>query len=372
MKHFNYFFSIFIFVICLFLNACAQKTSEKKMGILTIKEISESETYLFASQFLPINQTPIFAPIDGNLLAQPISYGSPITKGKPIFIISSTTLLSDLEKKIMQYIKIKTEYEHDLRLYREAIFLHQHQLIADNDLAEKTESLSLSAMDLQEATLSLMQLASLLHLTIHDSQTPDTWFHMLHTLPRTFSIIANTNGIFLPHQYQGELKQWEMGDSIKTNDVLGYIGNITGYRLIFEVGEEMVNTLHEKDKVSITGPAFQEKLIGEIYSIEKVGKGSNDKPPTFTITVTVPPQPLLAKANIHIGMSAIIMLSIKKPKAIYIPISALHEINQHYYVILITAENNQKKVLVTPGETTPTSVMILHGLKMGDRMITHD
>ena len=186
------------------------------------------------------------------------------------------------------------------------------------------------------------------------------------------TIASPCAGLLLsPFKKEETNKKIGKGDIVKQGEVLAIIGDMQGLKVNVEVNELVVNSLQVGQKVKITGMAFPERtLTGYLSLISRQGVLSNSGSPIFEVTVTIPTFTKEERQFIHVGMSATVAIDTNASHtgAIFIPIAAVKEDHGNTYVSLWD-HKKMTSLKVKTGKTTMDSVMIVAGLKTGDKIL---
>lgn len=368
----------FIFLFLLNLNACSNPTSPNEKKI-TVEKKSYSTTLLYSGTIRPIKTTVVPSPVDGLILEMPFHYGEAIKSGEKLFTISSKKFLSDYKAALLQYVKIKNEFNNAETKFSEARFLHKHKLISDDDYKMNQSNFYSAQLALLQAKDSLANLLQQLEiknpklydLSISDIEKITKALH-LKMNSENLSIFSPVSGLFLSALKNGEENKKRMkGDAIKQGDVLAIIGDMTGIDIPIKVNELVVNQLKVGQKVNVSGDAFSgHNLNGEIKSLDKQGESVSGALPDFIVEVIVPHLTQAEQQIIHAGMSAKIKIVIEESPQIIVPMAAVKERDGVSYVNLYDKKlKKTHEIAVKTGSTTPDSVAILSNLKPGDQIL---
>ena len=136
------------------------------------------------------------------------------------------------------------------------------------------------------------------------------------------------------------------------------------------VSEVSVDRIKPGYKVSVTGDGFPGlTLHGYVQSVaSQANQNNNDSSQSqFDVLVNIPQVSALDRKTIRVGMTAHVDISIPNTMQLYVPISAVITHNGKTYVNKV--ENNKiTMVPVVTGETSVDSVVIIKGLKKGDKI----
>ena len=376
MKKYIYFFILFL--MC-GLVACERKSISKQVSIVTIQKQSSENVLFYSGIIQPLKTEVITSPAEGIVVDMPFQYGERVKPNQLIFVIASEKFLTDYKAALLQYVKVKSEFNMSESQLKEAEFLHKNKLISDDSYKTTQSTFYGNQLALLQAkdTLDLfihqlgVKEANLYQLSIADINKITGALH-LKTDPENLQIMSASEGIILsPSKTEEENKKISKGDLVKQGDVLAVIGDMSGLSVRVKVSELTINQLSLSQKVKITGIAFPgEVLTGEIKQIDKQGEIENGGLSTFSVQMIVPKLSENQKKIIHVGMSAKVEIDMKDSPQLLIPIRAIHEKNGIPYVkIYDEKKKNKMDRVVKTGRTTIASVAILEGLKPGDQIV---
>ena len=168
----------------------------------------------------------------------------------------------------------------------------------------------------------------------------------------------------------------EKGASFSQGEMMISIGDTSGLSVAASVDEMEITKIKKGQEVVITGEAYPGiSLKGTVNYISsqaspKTGDGDGSKVATFDISIAVASLPPEAAKMVRLGMSSTLsILTLNKPDAILIPISAVQtEGNDHVVTVIDRKTREKKPVKVETGITTLDSVEIIKGLNRGDEI----
>jgi multidrug efflux pump subunit AcrA (membrane-fusion protein) len=92
----------------------------------------------------------------------------------------------------------------------------------------------------------------------------------------------------------------------------------------------------------------------------------------FAVSVDVPKVSKKDQKDLRVGMTAKIEIQIKKPPKVMIPIDAVFSKRGEIYVTQVDPKTGQRKnVPVETGPTTENNVVIIEGIKAGDKVVVY-
>jgi HlyD family secretion protein len=365
-------------LLCVSLTACTEKKVIPQGRLLTVKNQTYKDTLYYSGLIKPLHTLVITSPADGAILEMPFQYGEEVSAGKLLFVLSSSKFLSDYKTALLQYIKAKSDFNTNQLLFSEAKFLHDRQLISDDEYKTKESNFYGTQLALVQAKDGLENLIHQLNLTemdllrlrIADIEKITQAMHLQQSSDH-LKVLAPATGIILsPSKGEEENKKFNKGDLVKQGDVLALIGDMNALSVLIKVNELTINQIKVGQKVKLTGIAFSEHVLqGEITQIDKQGETQGGSP-TFNVEVAVYHLTPLEKKLIHVGMSAKVEINIEDEPQILIPINAVIEKNSHSYVERYDeTKHHLQEVEIKTGRTTPDTIVILAGLKEGDKIV---
>jgi multidrug efflux pump subunit AcrA (membrane-fusion protein) len=376
-------YRISILILLISLTACSREEKIREGShVAMVATNNFSSTLYYAGTIQPINSIVITSPVDGVVVDMPFQYGEAVKAGQLLFQISSAKFLADYKAALMQYIKAKSDFNTNQTLLNEAKFLHKNELISDDDFKMKQSAYYaaqltlLQAKDVLEVLLHQLNMKELdpYNLTIADADKITKAMHS-HMNAENLRMTASAAGIILsPMKSETEQKKIMKGDTVKQGDVLAVIGEMSGINVRIKVNELTVNQLKTGQEIKITGLAFpEETLRGEIVRVDRQGDTSGGGFPLFNVEVSVPKLTSAQQEVIHAGMSAKVQIDIKQDSKIMIPMTAVNEKNGESFVTMYEEQTGKtKEAAVRTGKTTVDSIVVLSGLKAGDKIVVPD
>ena len=164
----------------------------------------------------------------------------------------------------------------------------------------------------------------------------------------------------------------ETGYPVKAEQLLLSIGDLSGLSATFDVSEVDIDRIHKNMDVIVSGDAFPgQKLKGFIYAVSvqaNLNSGESGLS-MFTVKIKMPTIDQKIMDKIRVGMTAKFEVDIKSSPRIMLPVNAVSEKNGQSEVTTVDSKGKQKSVSVVTGETTPTQVVIISGIKSGDKVV---
>jgi multidrug efflux pump subunit AcrA (membrane-fusion protein) len=370
---------LFITMMIVLLQSCSNEPTVKDAHLEKIELRSLSSTLYYSGTIEPLRSVVIPSPADGVVLEMPIQYGQDVEAGNLLFMVSSAKFLTDYKQALMQYIKAKNDFNNSKAQLSESEFLHKNQLISEDDFKMKKSSYYSNRLVLLQAKDALQNLLNqlaiknvdLYQLKIADIDKITKAMH-LQKNSENLRILSTASGVLLaPTKSNDDTKKVLKGDNVKQGDVLAVIGDMSGISVRIKVNELTVNQLTVGQVVSVTGIAFSDyNLQGKITRIDKQGESSASGIPSFDVEVDVVKLSKAQQQAIHVGMSAKVTINMSEDARIMIPVAALLEKNGASFVKALDKSSGKiTEVLIQTGKSTPDSVAVLSGLKVGDKIV---
>lgn len=369
----------YFIILFLLMCSCSQRKKISDPAIVSVNKTVVTTPLYYTGIIQPIKTIVIQSPVDGVVIEKLFQYGDVVSEKTLLFKISSTKFSSDYKSALMQYIKTKNDFNTAQGQLTEAKFLYKNQLISDDEFKTRQSNYYANQLALIQAKDALENLLrqldikniNLYQLSISDIDKITQALH-LQDSAENLNILAPVAGVFLSSsKNEDENKKINKGDVIKQGDVLAMIGDMGGISINIKINELVVNQLKIGQKVKITGVAFPEdELDGVITQINRQADNSSNGLPTFQAIVVAPKLTAAQQANIHVGMSAKVEIDLKEEAKILLPIAAVVDKNGVTYAKLYNEKTHE--IIDTPvkvGPTTIDSLVILAGLKAGDKIV---
>ncbi len=372
---------IFIIILMILLYTCHHHKTPSQNQVITVSKTPNTSVLYYSGIIQPLKIHVITSPTDGVINEMSFHFGDEVTPGQPLFLISSDKFQADYKAALMEYIKAKTEFSNAQTQMREATFLHNNQLISDDDYKTKKTNYYNAQLAMLQAKDTLDKM--LKQLDLHGLHVDDVKIENIEKINQLLNmqneiqqikIVAPTQGVILlpnKNESDGELKKINKGDQIKLGDLLAVIGDVSGLTIHINVSEFNINQLKVGQKVEVTGAAFPDlTLLGQISAINHQGEVSQGGLPTFSVEVIVPKLTKEEMDVIHMGMSAKVAIEINGQAEIAIPIKAVMQHQGETYVNVQDEKTGKiKQVVVKTGQTSLDSVVITANLVTGEKIV---
>lgn len=370
--------------LCLFLliwlTACGSKeTTSKQEELLQLKKSTQKNSFFYSGIIQPLQTMVITSPAEGVIAEMAFHYGDEVKLHERLFSIKSEKFQTDYKTAFMQYIKSKTEFNNAKSQLKESEFLHQNQLISNDDFKAKQTNFYTAQLTLVQAKEELAALLKQLNMTqlnlytvsIEEIDKITKALHMDDS-NQILQVEAPKQGIALlpiPDGNETQTKKISQGDQVKQGDVLLMIGDMSGLTVHISVNEFNVNQLKIGQAVLVTGSAFPQFVLkGQIKAINGQAESSSSGMPVFPVEVVIPELTPEERAVIHIGMSVKVEVRTESKPELSVPIVAVFE-KKGVTFVKIKKAGKITEVPVKTGQTTLDSVIIESKLTEGDYLV---
>lgn len=371
------------FLICAgLLWACSNEPRLKGAHVEIAKQQASGTTLLFSGVVQPAHVNVLPCPADGVITDVRKTYGSEVHAGEVLFIMTSSRATSDYKLALFNFLKAKSDLNLSQTQWEEARFLHQHELISDDDFKARQAAYFASHLAYLQAKDLLDDLMRQLNrraedvytLNIADIDKVDAVLH-LPAQGEVISVKAPCDGILLSAHVGDEgFKKIKPGSPVKQGDALAIIGDMTGISIPIRVNEMTVNQLQPGQAVTITGLAFSgEMLQGIVHSVDKQADTTASGQPAFEVNIAVPKLTSSQQSLIRVGMNAQVDIHPRSEAQLVIPIRAVTIKQGETFVNVIDKTSRVVRAIpVKTGATTQDTVVIIAGMHAGDSLVVPD
>lgn len=376
---------VMIVIIIFSLAACGEKNKvAPKTQVITVSSQPVSTSLFFTGIIQPLKTIVVTSPSDGVIDGVSFHYGDAVNVNQLLFTITSGKFQSDYKSALVTYIKAKTDYSNAESQMKESEFLHNNQLISNDDYKTKKTNFynaRLALLQAKDALSTLTKQSDVKKTNPYDLSIEDadkiTQILQAQNDLQTLRVTAPAAGVVLlpmKNDSDNDSKKINKGEQVKQGDLLALIGDLSGLTIHVNVNEFNINQIHPGQKVKITGAAFPEIVLdGEISGVDRQGQASQGGVPMFPVEVKVSDLTEEQRRVIHVGMSAKVEIDMEEKTEITVPISAVKEKNGATYVrVKDEKTGNVQERLVRTGKTTENSVIIASNLKAGERIVLVD
>lgn len=364
----------------LFILIGCSDSEKNKIKTVTATFRAPEITLSYSGAIQPLKTTVIATPADGTLTQSDFQYGEYVKKGEEVYRISSAKFIADFKNDLSQYLKAKNDFNLNKTQLSEATFLHDNQLISDDDFSMKQSSFYSSKLTYMQARDSVEQMMRQMQISNIDLDAIsisdfDKISHLFKTKIEAdeLRLISPDTGVLLaPLKDEGETRKIAKGDVVKQGDPIALIGDLSSLMIKIKVNELTVSQIQPGEKVIITGTGFPGlALHGYIHRIDRQGEVSSSGLPEFMLDIIVPTVSPEQQNRIFVGMSAKVDIILREKPQMMLPITAVKEKNGEAWVTLMNPaikKYSQRKVVT--GTTTADMIAIIDGIREGEQVVT--
>lgn len=392
---------VIILSLALLLSGCnsdTKGTKQKKRRVIVAKLQTTTTRLYYKGTLEPINITSVLSPVQGRIVRLYFAYGDTVEKGQKLVVINSTKLADQYRESVSKYLQAKNAYEASKQSFQGAVALHKAGIISDDAFTNAKNQHETAALNYFQAKYELekalkkagLEQEKIEELSISDIKILDK---KLRERFSNFLVTAPIGGVALfPTKDQpsssdtsdgssngggGGYAKLVVGSEVAEGKLILSIGDLSGFSTTLQVGENNINRIKKGLKAIVTGSAFPNIVLhGVVTSVAKQAnpsQGGGNGGSTFNIVVKIPHITSKQSRVIHVGMTAQVEIDIKNKPQILLPIAAVFEKDGKSMVTIVDDKTGKpKNVSVVTGDTTLTGVVILRGVKAGNKVIIHD
>lgn len=382
--------SLILLTSVFLITACSKekKKTAKQENIVTVESKPVITTLSFSGTLKPHKQYSVVAPNAGTIESMNFKYGQKIEKGQVLFTLDSSKQEEQFESALSDYLKAKQTLSTDQGQLQSTEGLFKKGLVSEDEYRQAKNSYYLSRLGMLQAEAQLQKSLRIFKTNIDVfSLSIEDIAEISKTIARTkkldvLSITSPVTGVALfPAAGSSGGDDSGSGDSsgsgggsvgvgseVKEGQVLVTIGEFKGLIIGAKASEVNINQLKPGLPATVTSVAFPGiTLKGYIHEIDSQAITSGGLP-QFKVLILIPRLPEDARKVIKVGMSAQATVEIKSAPKIQIPISAVFQKRGQSTVKKIV---NGKPVdtSIETGKTSMDSVVVLSGLKAGDKIV---
>ena len=379
------FLSSLAFIVSL--TACHhQSKKNKQQKIIVAQERAAVKKLYFSGILSPISTLPVVSPVGGNIVAVSFVYGQRIVAGEKIIVLNSPSLAESYRKAVDDFLHKKQSYLTGKTTFIGTQALHKAGVISENDYVSGKTQYDNAVLNYYESKYALEKVLKKAHMDSAEVESlslsdTDKVNAILERHFHNIAITAPGSGVALfPPKKSGNDEdshtsgKLRVGDSVKEGDLLLSIGDLSGLSATFDVSEVDVNSIHQNMTVVVTGTAFPNAVLhGVITSVSAQANQSDSNEGNglsmFAVKINITQIDPKIMAKIRVGMTAKFEIDIHSPPHILLPVNAVSQRNGHNVVTIIDATGQEKTVPVLVGETSPNHIVIISGIKAGDKVV---
>lgn len=374
---------------CVVVTACHHKDKSHaavKMQIIVAKLDTPVQRLYYSGTLLPIETVGVEAPVAGNITDVGFTYGDRVTKGQVLLVLHSRQLADSYRKTVNDFLHKKQTYQSQKESFSGTQALYKAGIVSRNEYQNAKDQFENTALDYLQSQFELQKVLFTANVdpkqieALSIAQT-DVVNKILQRRFRRIEITAPSDGIALfpakdanagSGSNSSSSEKIINGADVKEGQLLLQIGNLSGLSAKFDVSEIDIDRIHKGMSVIVTGNAFPGvKLKGEIVAVSSQANQSSGQSglSTFSVKVKIPHLAEAVAKKIRVGMTAKFEIDIQGESKLMLPVNAVTEKNGASVVTILGADGKEKTVPVVTGSTTPTKVVIISGIKAGDKVV---
>jgi HlyD family secretion protein len=369
---------------CLFfisiLSGCGGEASVKKNpSVYEVQPETIHKTLYFTGTLQPLRENTLTNPMDGTIETMNYHYGEKVTKGEVIFTLNSGELQKQYNDTLTEYLKAKDNYTIAKTKFSGTEDLWQAGLLSKNNYLSEKSSLTSSRVSLMQATQKLSEMLEKMGDTTHPKLATlsfEEFDKVRLALTSKHNLIylrALEDGVLLypPKTNDDKTNRLSVGAAVKTGQVLGLIGDLTGISVEIDVPEVDIDKIKTGMTATVRSVAYpKDELQGELVAVNAQASSSNGGAlPSFTAIVVVKKLTPEQQAWVKVGMSAAIELHVESSNKLSVPIAAVKQKQGQSIVQVKATDGTVKSRTVMTGAAQADKVVIDSGLQAGDQVI---
>lgn len=372
----------------------SKKPKKTKEQIVVAKVSVPVKHLYFNGVIQPIATQSVLSPVDGRIEKLNFIYGQKVVKGQLLAIVNSLKLMDSFRQAVSSFLQKKSDYLTQTQNFQGTKVLYKAGVIdGEQYTSEKsTYENSVLAFFQEEYELKKVLLKAgvkpqeIEKLSISDVDKIKILFARQFNHIRVYAPSSGVALFPIPQQGQSGSSSSDsssdssgaiiVGSSIREAQLILSIGNLAGFAIDTNVNEVNVNSVHKDMKAIITGDAFPGIVLNGkveyVASQAQPDQSGDSSGSTFKVTITVPHVNPKDLASVHVGMTAKVDLPIKGAPRIMLPINAVFRKDGKSYVTIVGTDGKRQDVAVVTGSTTPSDVVIVDGVKQGQKVVVRD
>ncbi len=373
---------LLISVLVCIIAACGsepKQTSQSQQHRFEVKKIPVQKTLHFSGSIQPLHEHSLNTPVDAVVESVNYQYGQWVKKGEVILTLNSSQLEKLYNETLTEYLKAKDNFTIARTKFNGTQDLWAAGLLSKNNYLSEKSSMDNARVSLMQSTRKLSEMlekmdeetvpdiADLSELSLSEFDKVRTALTTRHNL---IHIKASSDGILLypPKSSEDKSGHLTVGNTVKADQVIGLIGDLSGVRVEIDVPEIDIDKIYTGMDASVRGIAFgKEELHGKLVSVNAQASNSNSASlPSFSALVEIQTLSERQKKYIKIGMSAAIELSINSKDQLMVPIKALTQEEGQTAVKVKDKNGKVRTQIVTTGAAQADKVTVTSGLHEGD------
>jgi HlyD family secretion protein len=371
-----------LIISALLLLSCSNEGKKEKKAekSFEVKQVSIEDKLYFNGTIQPLSEYSLSSTTEAVIEKVYVQYGQWVKKGEIILSLNSSALQKQYSDTLTEYLKAKDNFNVVQSKFEGTTSLWQAGLIARNNYLSEKSNLDNARINLMQASNRLLSLlkkmdgeAQEMHDDLYDLSFEqfDKVRNALHEQHNMINIRAPVSGILLyPTKSNSDSsKNLIPGHAVKSDEVIGFIGDLNGLRIEVDVPEVDIDKVHPGMKASIRGASFgQQSLIGQVISVNsQASENASSGLPSFKAMIEVKSLSQLQKQQIKVGMSASVELISDKQQGLLVPLDAIKQQDEQLFVEVEDKNSGKRhRQLIHTGSAHDNMIVVQSGLKAGD------
>ncbi|CAM3106092.1 Membrane-fusion protein [Legionella steigerwaltii] len=361
------------------LSSCGHHEKKKPVALHQYKVAEQTmhKTLHFTGTVQPLHENTIASPIEAVVETMNFHYGQMVKKGDMILTLNSTELQRQFNETLTEYLKAKDSYTIAKAKFVGTQDLWDSGLLSKNNYMSEKSNVDTGRVTLMQSTRKLTEMLEKLdenspkNLSALSLADFDKIKNILTANHNVIRLKSPDDGILLYPPKAGEDKSARVtvGSTVKSGQVIGLIGDLSGIRIEIDVPEIDITQIQTGMNATVSGVAFGKyQLKGQLVSVNAQASTNNGLP-FFTAAVEVKNLTPEQQHWIKVGMSASIELSVDNGKQLLVPIAAIKREKGQSVVRVQTKPGVIEQRVITTGAAQADSVVVETGLKAGDVVV---
>lgn len=349
---------------------------EKDTKVITAHTEQVSQKFHYKGHLEPLNVNTVASPVEGILTEKRFDYGQKINKGERLGTVCSDSLAKTYREALSDYLKQKNDLKQKRNKYQSDRELQQSGMISDEEYHNDRSEYHSALLKYYNDEARLMELAKKLDLDPSNVKQlelsePEGISSHLQQIKGCVPIYAEQDGVALFPENKGKDKEdIHHGSKLEKGQAIVALGQNNDLKVKLELSEYNINQMKKGQKATITGPALDQSLHGELDDIAYQASSSDDAVATFPAKVVVKNADRQLQHNLRVGLSTKVTISKDKGKKLLVPINAVHQKGAQPKVTKVETNGTKHEVGVSTGAVYGDKVVIVKGLKEGDQLVT--
>ena len=382
---------LFLVILLSGFAGCHSSSDRKKESVdqfVTVKKKTPKVSLYFRGVIEPIKVFSVISPFEGRLTQLSFNYGDTLKQGDVIAAMSSLKLSEDFKKVVTDFLTKKSAYYNAKEDYTGVKMLYEAGVSSKSDFLSSQSSFQNDSLSYMQSKFELETLLYKLDINPEDIEKlsladQDKLAPLLARQFNHIEIPATGTGVALfpindsnnkgGEDVSGEL---HVGSKLNEGQLMLSIGDMSGLSIDVVASEESVNRLHQGMPAVITSDAFPGvNLQGKVSSVSLQADPNTSGGRSlsqFPLHIVVPKVDDKARGVIKVGMTCKVQLDLESEPALMLPISAVTFDGHTATVKKRIKGGGVKTINIITGITTPTDVVVVSGLKLGDQVLIHD